>query len=285
MLSADEEALVSEFVETWRVAGTEATVRAARLAGDGARRVSEGWVALFVDEVSLPAMERYSTYAEYAERVLRPAGDLVGLAPRLLVWLQARHTAHAVLEANLRHFERDLVSRSLLPAPRRRHPVVAFVDLVGYTAMTQSEGDARAVEAAAQLQTLAEDAAAAHGGRVVKLLGDGALLRFEDLVEAATALLNLSAAVAEHAPVGAHLGLERGPVLERDGDVFGGTVNLAARVAAAAGPGEVLAGPDAANGLGDDPRFTLVPYGSREFRGFHSPVPVWLVRRESARRA
>ncbi len=54
-----------------------------------------------------------------------------------------------------------------------RLPVIALADLVGYTRLTETEGDARAVAAAARLQTLADKAAMTHQGRVIKLLGMG----------------------------------------------------------------------------------------------------------------
>ena len=256
------------------MAGEESTLRAARIFGDGARRVSEGWVALFVETVSLPAMERSGSFEEYAQSALRPAAEVVELAPRLLRWLQLRHTSHAVLEANLRHFERDLVSRGLVAAPDRGHPVIAFADLVGFTRLTEAEGDAVAVAIVAQFQTLAEAAAGRNGGRVVKLLGDGALLRFGDVASAASAMLGLALEVAKHGLGAAHLGMEQGPVLERDGDVFGGTVNVAARIAASAGSGELLLGPAAATTLQGDLRFVITALGEREFRGIGAPVPV-----------
>ena len=115
-------------------------------------------------------------------------------------------------------------------------------------------------------RTWLEAAVRAHGGRVVKLLGDGVMFRFADLGTATSALLELVETVPASGLGPAHLGMERGLVIERDGDVFGRTVNLAARIAGAAAPGEVLAGPDAAAGLGADARFALEPAGIRELR-------------------
>jgi len=276
-LRANEERVVAEFIAGWRVAGHDATVRAARIFGDNARRASEGWVDLFVEQVSMPAMSHNRSFEEYAERTIRPATSLADLAPRLLVWLQLRHTSHAMLDANLRHFERDLVTRGVIPQPDRKLPVIAFADLVGYTRLTETEGDARALDAATQLQALAEEAARDRRGRVIKLLGDGAMLHFDDAGAAAGAMLGL-ATTAPDARLGAvHLGIECGPVVERDGDVFGRTVNLAARIAASAEPGELLAGPAAAAALENDSRFVVTPLGGREFKGFGAPVPVWRV--------
>jgi class 3 adenylate cyclase len=265
-LRSTEERVVAEFVEGWRIAGVDAMVRAARIFGDNARRSSEGWVDLFVEQVSMPAMSHSRSFDEYAESTIRPATRLAELAPRLLVWLQLRHTSHAMLDANLRHFERDLVARGIIPQPDHQLPVIAFADLVDYTRLTEREGDARALDAAARLQTLAEDVAR-----------DGAMLRFDDVGSAAGAMLRMASAAAERGPGAVHIGLECGPVVERDGDVFGRTVNLAARIAAGAEPGELLSGPRAADALKGDSRYTTAARGERDLKGFAAPVPVWRI--------
>jgi adenylate cyclase len=276
-LRANEEAVVGQFVQGWRVAGFDAMVRAARIFGDSTRRASEGWVDLFVEQVSMPAMSHSRSFEEYAETTIRPATGLAELAPRLLVWLHLRHSSHAMLDANLRHFERDLVTRGVIPQPNRELPVIAFADLVDYTRLTELEGDARALDAASRLQALAEEVARERDGRVIKLLGDGAMLRFDDVGSAAAAMLT-AVAVAPRNGLGAlHVGIECGPVVERDGDVFGRTVNLAARIAASAGSHQLLAGPGAAAGLHRDPRFAVVAEDARELKGFAAPVPVWRV--------
>lgn len=275
-----EEELVEAFVSVWRVAATpDATIRAARIVGDSARRISEGWVDLYVEQVSLPGMEREASYDEYVRATVEPAARLVELAPRLIVWLQQRHSVHAMQSVNLELFERDLVEREVIPARPPRPPTIAFADLVGYTRMTDVQGDQRAVDAASRLQELAEAAARAHGGRVVKLLGDGAMFRFDGTDTAAAAMLELAETIPASGLGPAHLGLETGPIIERDGDQFGRTVNLAARIASAAGAGEVLAGPDAAAALATDDRFALVEGGERQLKGFSPPIAVWRVAR------
>jgi adenylate cyclase len=273
-----EEELVEAFVTIWRVAdGEDATIRAARIVGDSARRVSEGWVDLFVEQVSMPGMSRHDTYEDYVAATVTPAAQLVELAPKLLVWLQQRHSVHAMQSVNVELFEHDLVARQVIPERPHQPPVIAFADLVGYTRMTDVEGDERAVDAAGHLQELAEGAARVHGGRVVKLLGDGAMFRFDEAATAAIAMLDLAVGIPASGLGPAHLGLELGSVIERDGDYFGRTVNLAARIASSAGAGEVLAGPGAAVLLASDGRFDLVPAGERTLKGFADAVSVWRV--------
>lgn len=101
-------------------------------------------------------------------------------------------------------------------------------------------GDDVAAAAATKLAEVADAGARASGGRVVKLLGDGVLLRFDSAVAAIGAVLALVAEVPRAGLPAAHAGVAAGRVVVRDGDVFGRTVNLASRVAAHAGPGQVV---------------------------------------------
>ena len=116
---------------------------------------------------------------------------------------------------------------------------VLFADLCDSTRLYHDLGDAAAHALAAQCLTLIGDVTARIGGTVVKTIGDGAMTTF------ATADLAYQAAIEiQDALRGGHLrikiGFHVGPVLVADGDVFGDTVNLAARVLARSGPGEIL---------------------------------------------
>ena len=81
---------------------------------------------------------------------------------------------------NVASMEAGLAREGLLP-PRPTQPqAIAFVDLAGYTRLTETGGDELAARSAARLAELADEAARPHGGRLVKLLGDGAMLHFRD---------------------------------------------------------------------------------------------------------
>lgn len=117
---------------------------------------------------------------------------------------------------------------------------MVFVDLSGYTRVAEEHGDQVAVGFASALQREAEAAAAANDGRLVKLLGDGAMLRFPDAERGLKAALALVESLSAGGSLPAHAGVHAGPVIERDLDLFGRTVNMASRLAEAAGPGQVL---------------------------------------------
>jgi adenylate cyclase len=166
---------------------------------------------------------------------------LVDLAPRMTAWLTRSYLEQRSVEGIVEGFEQFLASRDLGPPPRATaQPAVVFVDLSGYTRLTEEHGDEVAVRFAATLQREADSVAEANDGRLVKLLGDGAMLRFPDAQRGVEAALGLVRTLSVDGDLSAHAGVHSGPVIERDLDLFGRTVNLASRIADAAGPGQVL---------------------------------------------
>jgi adenylate cyclase len=236
----DEEDLLGEFLEAWDIGGdVETYLRAARLIGEPARQVSEGWTRLFVEKVSEPlaasdvaAEERIAAIVESTER-------LTHLAPPLLLWLFHRHLRNAIDRANIDGMERELVAHGLAVPGPEHPPAIAFVDISGYTGLTETHGDQLATETADRLRQLAEETARAHGGTVVKLLGDGVMLHFETVDKGLAGILQLVNRL-DAAGLSAHAGMHAGPVIEHDRDYFGRTVNLASRVAGVAKAGDVL---------------------------------------------
>jgi adenylate cyclase len=120
-----------------------------------------------------------------------------------------------------------------------------------------------------EFEHVSSEVVTAGGGRVVKLIGDEVLFTTVDERSACEIALSLAVRFREHAVVPpVRAGLAAGEVMLRDGDVFGPVVNLAARVVAVAGAGEVLtpAAFAAAAGL------TARPLRPRELKGFEEPV-------------
>src|SRR5690349_13529757 len=114
---------------------------------------------------------------------------------------------------------------------RVRDQAIAFLDLSGFTRLTEERGDEAAAELAATLPDLFQYASIPHGGRPMKHLVDDVMFHFPEAgaaVECAHELIER--APAEGLPP-AHVGVSMGPVVLRDGDYFGRTVNVAARVA------------------------------------------------------
>jgi class 3 adenylate cyclase len=243
-LPVDEEDLLRTFLEVWRNGSDpDAPLRAARLLGDGTRTATAGWADLLYEQIARPAAERWlrKEVEEYPREAVNAAADLFNLLPRLSDWLIQRFIEKSVTEGIAESFEEVLASRGLGPQPEPPDPpAVLFVDVSGYTTVTEQRGDDAAVAIATALQHRAGQTAAARGGRVVKLLGDGAMLLFRQARAAVDAAAELVRTLGADLGLPVHAGLHVGRVIERDRDLYGRTVNLASRVANAAGPGEVL---------------------------------------------
>ena len=245
----DEEQALTEFLALWAMIEDrpEVMLRAARIVGEGMRRIVLGTIDLF-DEVggSPPARLRRGMDVEEA---IAPSIRQASMMNALLVWLRERHMEHEVFERIVVFTEASLARQGRLPAPAADPPAIAFVDLTGYTTRTAAAGDELAAHEAATLQALAHDVVADHHGRVVKALGDGVMLRFERVVPAVVAVRDLMARLIEAGLPTAHAGIAAGSFVIRDGDVYGHTVNLAARLSGVATAGELLVARDSVDAL------------------------------------
>lgn len=279
-LRTEEEELIADLFEAWEEAGDEETyVRATRIAGEAARLLSEGWVRLFVERISDPVQEAGADVAEVIEVILRSGPRVARLAPRLLLWLQQRHLRHAMDAANVDGLEAALAERGFSPPRPERLPTMAFVDLSGYTQLTEERGDEVAVRSTSLLRERSEEAARRHAGSLVKLLGDGAMLHFRDANGAVVGALELVSALGA-ADLTAHAGLHAGPLIERDGDYFGRTVNVASRVAGRAKPGEVLVTEAVVSAVGTSP-VSFDAAGEEQLKGVAEPVRLFRARSET----
>jgi adenylate cyclase len=169
------------------------------------------------------------------------------------------------------------------PEPDRSVPgAFLFTDVVGFTEFTEAFGDAAAVDVLDLQAELIEKAVADGPARVVKELGDGAMLWFGEAGHALSASVTLSRQLADARlqrtmPLAVRMGLHHGSAVARGGDLVGHTVNVAARISALAGPGELLVSDDvviAADRIPDAIR--LEPVGPVPVRGVERPI--WLHR-------
>jgi adenylate cyclase len=123
---------------------------------------------------------------------------------------------------------------------------VLFADVSGSTRLGEAVGDAAAHEAVTLCVKLFSALTLQHGGRVVKAAGDEVMALFPEASQAASAAVDIQLGMTEMAPVdkqrlGVRIGLHHGPVLEKEGDVFGETVNFAARLTEMAAKGQIVA--------------------------------------------
>jgi adenylate cyclase len=116
-----------------------------------------------------------------------------------------------------------------------------FTDLVGYTALADAEGDERAAEVAVQFAELVAALLPEHGASLVKALGDGLMIRCKEPADGIRLGLRIVAGVeATSSLPPVRVGVHSGSAVVREGDWYGRGVNVAARLCAAAGGGQVL---------------------------------------------
>lgn len=128
------------------------------------------------------------------------------------------------------------------------HTTVVFADLAGSTGLYEALGNARAAEAITQLTHWIGRMCEAHGGRVVKTLGDGVLAVFPDGQQAIGAVVALQRSHADRLPPGPdqirmrlQVGVASGEVIQVEGDCYGDAVNVAARLSDLSGPDHIWA--------------------------------------------
>jgi adenylate cyclase len=116
-----------------------------------------------------------------------------------------------------------------------------FADISGYSLVADQHGDEAAADLAVYFLSRASSLASIHGGEVVKSLGDAVMVRTQDAADSIRLALDLVNEFSQDPALPAiHAGLHTGPAVQRADDWWGATVNIAARVAAAADPGQVL---------------------------------------------
>ena len=156
-----------------------------------------------------------------------------------------------VAEVFLGGTETNPAGAVLLPGggPDERDPgirTVLFTDVVNSTTLTQSLGDEAALAILGVHDTIARDALSALGGREVKHTGDGIMAAFLSAADAVRFACRVQEALQQHNepgpefPVTVRIGISAGEPVEQGNDLFGSTVQLAARLCAQADPGQVL---------------------------------------------
>ena len=162
-------------------------------------------------------------------------------------------------------------------------PGLKGADLAGYTALPEAHGDEQAADVVDAFCGSVRELLPAHGAEQVKSIGDAVMLR----VDKADAAVGLGLLVAQeimskHGSPAVRVGMHTGPAVERSGDWFGTSVNLAARIAALAGGGEVLLTAATRAQAGDAKGVHFDPRGRRELRNVTQPVEVFAAIRSGA---
>jgi class 3 adenylate cyclase len=159
---------------------------------------------------------------------------------------------------------------------------IMFTDIEASTTMTQRLGDAGAQDVLHTHNQIIRDALKAHAGTEIKHTGDGVMASFGTASSALACATAIQRAFAEHndahadARVRVRIGLNAGEPVAEDGDLFGTSVQVAARICARAEPGQVLAA-NVVRELAAGKQFLFADIGDVVLRGFEDPVRLFEV--------
>jgi adenylate cyclase len=256
----------------------EVAVRIARNYGERVQRVVVSGVRTYQDLVSEPQLSAMPRITAEARREMSERGrTLIDLAEELILATHRRHMESAMMAMWVRATESQMARHGGIEVGPGFPPAIAFADLSDFTRLTEEEGDDASLWLAGQLVAEAESAAAAHGSKIVKVLGDGVMLHSSD----AGGLIDTALSLLEAAPRSGlpplHVGINAGPLIELDGDYFGRTVNVASRIAAHASAGEILVSGEAAARAA--PGLALAELPAVSLRGISEPMALFRVSR------
>ncbi|MFZ6004748.1 MAG: adenylate/guanylate cyclase domain-containing protein [Actinomycetota bacterium] len=218
-----------------------------RVVGSSMARIASAFVDAVSARADEPAVQSPDAPAVPPGSISGEAGGFLPMFPSVLEQVWRRHLQVAA--------RRRLLRGDIDDGPGL---VVGFADLVGFTALAQQVTDEELATVVDQFERLAYDVVVAGGGRVVKMIGDEVMFLVEDPVMAAEIAVGLADASRDAAGLGdVRVGMAIGPVLEREGDAYGATVNLASRATSIAYPGTVVVSPELREALAGSPSFAF----------------------------
>ena len=250
-----------------------------RVYGDSLRRIAEAEAAWWNSEVEMALVASGMTEGEMLAAQAGLGSQMTPLIEQVLLAIYHGQQEHTWSQVFVEHVESALEAAGL---HRRldRPPAMCFLDLTGYTRLTEERGDAAAAELAARLAGLVRRSSLEHRGTPVKWLGDGVMFYFREPAAAVPAALDMVEVVGRQGLPPAHVGIHAGPVIFQEGDYFGRTVNLAARIAEYARPSEVLVSQEVVDAADGGP-VSFTEIGPVELKGVPGPLRLYTAHRNA----
>src|SRR5919201_5917797 len=248
-----------------------------RVYGDALRRITETEANVWYTQITLPQLAAGLNEAQMQELTAKWGDEFDPLMDRAVLAIYHAHQEHTWTEVLVEVVESAL-DRAGLRTKMRITPAICFVDLTGFTDLTERSGDEAAADVASRMAPLVRRTVERHSGKVVKWLGDGVMLYFGRPEDAVSATMEIVEATTDAGLPPAHAGIHMGPVVFQGGDYFGRTVNVAARIMERAQRGQILVSDNVAQTV-DGGTFTLSPIGPVELKGVPRPMRLHSVER------
>jgi adenylate cyclase len=250
-----------------------------RVYADSLRRIAEAEAAWWNSEVEVALVASGMTEGEMLQAQAELGSQMTPLIDQALLAIYHGQQEHTWSQVFVEHVEGALEAAGLY-RPLERPRAMCFLDLTGYTRLTEERGDTAAAELAATLAGLVRRTAQEHDGTPVKWLGDGVMFYFREPADAVLAALQMVDGVGRQGLPPAHVGIHAGPVIFQDGDYFGRTVNLASRIADYARPGEVLVSREVV-AAADAAPVSFTEIGPVELKGVPGTIQLYTARRNA----
>jgi len=251
--------------------------RLLRAWGDSLRRMADVEADAWMSDVLQPLFASGASFGDVGPRTADFSNALQPLSARQIIALYNGQQSNAWMRNFFEGFEAGLANAGLY-SPVERPPAICFLDLSGYTRLTEERGDAAAADLAGRLSRLVNRTSNQHGGKPIKWLGDGVMFHFRDPGPAVVAALEMVDGADEAGLPPAHVGLHAGPVLFQEGDYYGRTVIVASRIATYARRGEVLVTNEVVAAGGAE-GVEYEPIGPVELKGLAEAIPLSVARR------
>jgi adenylate cyclase len=206
--------------------------------------------------------------AELTEATATISDDVQRLADPTVLYFHRKGIERALREDIVLHFAEAAGLLDTGEVPGQVSVAIVFVDLSSFTPLTQAMGEVHAADVLARFSALVRAAVRPRQGRIVKQIGDAFMLVFTDPEEALRCALEVGqrAAAETHFPA-CRLGVSCGRVLYREGDYVGTTVNVAARLVAAAERHQILVTPEVREAVGAAADIDFRSLGRRQLKG------------------
>ena len=248
----------------------EAVMQLARVYAQSVRRIADAEVRLFHLFAHEPMIRDGLGAMEMAEEL----GDLVNATSPVTVplfeYLHGRYVRYFMEQDVVGHMEDEFAGETEIDQIRI---TLCFIDLTGFTRFTAEEGDAEAFSAIERF-TEAVEATLPPDDNIVKSIGDEVMVVSPDPVSLAGWAVGFIAFFRDRPKP--RVGIHYGNAVFRDGDYFGGEVNLTHRVVNRAQGGEVLVTGSVAEAVEDHEDLELRGIGQAQLKGFPGPTPLYL---------
>ncbi len=172
------------------------------------------------------------------------------------------------------------------PHLKRRLTAVLVADVVAYSRLMSVDEESTHLRLSNYIKNSIEPKVAEHGGRLVRSAGDGLLVEFDSAVDAVYCALEIQHQVAEHDAGTAadrrlrlRIGINAGDVIADNRDIYGNSVNIAARLEGLAAPGEIYVGRSVRDQLYGHPDLLFEDRGRRKVKNLRQPIRIYRVRR------